>query len=76
MEAMTAVSTRPRLRSHVHVGLRVIRKDDRTIWRVTQIWRMDRQVQLVAHHTGERRTVAWSDLYKGYECIQPYGGQG
>jgi hypothetical protein len=71
---MTAVSTRPRLRSHVHVGLRVIRKDDRTIWKVAQIWRMDRQVQLVHRDTGARLTVAWGDLYRGYECIQPYGG--
>lgn len=38
---MTAVSTRPRLRSHIHIWLRVIRKADRTIWKVTQIWRMD-----------------------------------
>ena len=73
---MSAVSTRPRLRSHVHVGLRVMRKDDRTIWRVQNIWRMDRSVQLVHRDTGERRTVTWSDLYRGYEAIQPFGGQG
>jgi len=53
-----------------------MRKDDRTIWRVQNIWRMDRSVQLVHRDTGERRTVTWSDLYRGYEAIQPFGGQG
>jgi hypothetical protein len=69
-------STRPRLRSHLHIGARVIRKTDRTIWKVAQIWRMDRQVQLVHRDTGARLTVVWGDLYRGFEPIQPFGGQG
>ena len=69
---MSAVSTRPRLRSHTHIGLRVIRKDDRTIWTIRNLYRTDRQALLVAHRTGERKTVTWSDLYRGYDPVQPF----
>lgn len=67
-------ATRPRLRDHLHVGLRVIRTADHHVLRINNIWRADDQVQLVDRDTGERSTVSYSELVQGYAMVQPFTG--
>lgn len=73
MTATTTV-TRPRLRDHLHVGLRVINTTTHEVARIQNLWRADQQVQLVAHGTGSRFTVTETDLVNHYEMVQPFGG--
>lgn len=68
-----SAATRPRLRDHVCVGIRVISTDEQRIWKVAQVWRADRQVLLVGRD-GERRRIAWADLSRRYAMVQPFAG--
>jgi hypothetical protein len=72
---MTATTTtRPRLRDHLHVGLRVINTTSLEVFRIQNLWRADHQVQLVAHGTGDRFTVTEADLSSHYAMVQPFRG--
>lgn len=67
-------TTRPRLRDHLHVGLRVINTTSLEVFRIQNLWRADQQAQLVAHGTGDRFTVTEADLLNHYAIIQPFAG--
>lgn len=64
--------TRPRIDAHLHVGLRVLRTSDCTVWTIRQCWRADRTALLVAHNGGERRLVSFTELCRRHEIIQPF----
>lgn len=70
----TIARTRPRLRDHLHVGLRVINTTTHEVFRIQNLWRADQQVQLVAHGTGDRITVSEIDLLNHYAMVQPFRG--